>query len=772
VAIVGLVVFALRGFLLDAALTNEHPDLLGFWLPRWTFLGRSIADLNLPAWNPYEMAGYRFAADPQSGWLYAPPMLLFSTSSPGVAIRAMIALQPLMAGLGMYGFLRSDGLGRPAATVGGLSLAGAVASSEIAISLPFSGTLAWTPLLLLAAARFVRAERWSRRIAWTALGGFSWSQVAGAHLSHGLVISTGLAVAYLAAHAHRGGRESWTRSAVFLAALPLLSLAVLTPRLDFIRESSLGAGYDSLARATTEDPSDEGGLQLGGVWAGWPLASSAAPGAYAGAAALLAVPIALRSWRRRPTVRAFAIVAAGTWLLLLPPVLSAGPVRRLILALPYGDVLLHNPGRLRYAWVLAVPVLAAAGVQSLLDDPPPVHRLAAWLAGGSVLWLGVPLAAGGDPARWQLFGAFLLPAAAGLLWVTRNPAWGPAAAAGLLTIELVACALIAGRWTGDDMLIGLENGSGPPAVQPLRAPDVDLDAFLAPTRLVAAIGVDRYLTWAPPAAAYEKGYLFAQEPTDWPALANSRGSLFEIRDALGYNPVQHPRYWSWMRAVNPLPLYYNAAALARPRLVDLHLLGVRYLVVPESVRPPVPGRVVATADGYDLFEIDDAMPYAAVVPDWTVVATPEQALLTVGWDGFTPRWLAAVEGGPGIQRIQGAAAGSATYQETGPEHATIRASAEAPSIVLVHTSYDSGWTATVDGRPTDVLPADAFLMGVPIPEGEHVVQLAYRDGAVAAGLVQGATAWVVLAAAAIVALAMERREPSAKRRRDAEAPPR
>src|SRR6185295_1156278 len=100
--IAALTIFALRGFVIDGRLTNGHPDILAFWLPRWSFLGRSLAAGTIPVWNPYELTGYRFAADPQSGWLYAPPMLLFSTLGPGTAMRTMIALQPMLAGLGLY----------------------------------------------------------------------------------------------------------------------------------------------------------------------------------------------------------------------------------------------------------------------------------------------------------------------------------------------------------------------------------------------------------------------------------------------------------------------------------------------------------------------------------------------------------------------------------------------------------------------------------------------------------------------------------------------
>jgi hypothetical protein len=152
VLITGSVLFALRGFLFGGGLTNQHPDLLTFWLPRWSFLGESVAAGRIPLWNPFEMAGYRFAADPQSGWLYAPPMLLFSVFSPGPALRLFIVFNPLLAGLAMYVFLRKESMGRAAAAAGGLVLAMMMSTSTIAISLTFSGALAWAAVLLVGAS--------------------------------------------------------------------------------------------------------------------------------------------------------------------------------------------------------------------------------------------------------------------------------------------------------------------------------------------------------------------------------------------------------------------------------------------------------------------------------------------------------------------------------------------------------------------------------------------------------------------------------------------
>ena len=92
---------------------------------------------------------------------------------------------------------------------------------------------------------------------------------------------------------------------------------------------------------------------------------------------------------------------------------------------------------------------------------------------------------------------------------------------------------------------------------------------------------------------------------DWPALAMERGTLFGVRDALGYNPVQLPRYWDYIRARTELPVFYNAAVIDLPTERDVGLLGVRYLDrADRHRRRHCPGAVVDRAQGYDLVELD------------------------------------------------------------------------------------------------------------------------------------------------------------------------
>jgi hypothetical protein len=779
VLIVAGVIFTLRGFVFHAQLTNMHPDILAFWLPRYAFLGRTLAAGHIPIWNPFEMAGYRYAADPQSGWLYVPAMAFFAWLDPGRAMRVLIVFNPLLAGLGLYWFLRKESLHRLAATAGGLSLAMLMSASEMAIQMPFAGFLAWSTLVLVGASGYRQADRWSRRLAWLALSAFSWSQVANAHMSHGLVMCSLLVLAYLSAYAVRDARagdiRGWAaagRVALFMGFLPLASLAVLIPRLAFIGSSSLHAGYDALSAPVRQTAGiSDRPIQTNGVWAAWPLGYGAAPSAYAGAVILLASILALRARRWRALVWAFGGAFALTYVLMLNVVVTNGAFRALLLHIPFGDVYLHNVGRMRYLSMIAIPVLGAAGIQGLFDEPMTARAARRWLGAGVSIFLVLPLVAGAHPIRFILLAAAMLLAVPALYWLATNRArWAGLAIVVVLLAELLASGIYGSTWQGGTIVTGLEGGTHPNLVpQPIFEPDVLQADFMRPTAFVDQIRSQgqRYLTWVPPTAFFEKGYLFTQLPRDWPGLTLERGTLFGIPDVLGYNPVQLVRYWTYIRSINRLSVFYNASIVGSPTLGEMRLLGVRYLIVPHGLTPPVPGRVVLSADGYDLVEIYGWEPRASVVPSWTVVDGPTAALDAVREVGFDPALTAVVEGDPGITpapvpvpvTLPGGttAQGTATYYEQQPEHAQIDVQAPGPSMVVVRNTYDPGWSATVDGRPAPILPTDYLLQGVPVAAGSHVVELTYRDPAIWRGLAGSAVAWGGLAVALAACLAVERR---------------
>ncbi len=770
--IVASVLIALRGIAFLPHLSDQHPDLLSFWLPRSCMLRRAIADGRFPLWNPFEMAGTPFAADPQSGWLSAPTMLLSWLFGCGDGLRAQIVLNPILAGLGLLWFLRKEGLGRMAATAGGLSLAMAISASIVAISLPFAGTLAWGPFVLVGASGFFSTTGW-RRMVWLALAAFAWGQVATSHLSHGLVMMTGLAFAYVIARALREVRTGRVRpaaavalSVAFFAFLVLANLAILVPRFTVIARSSLADGYGALEGtvAGPSPPSEDLPIATTGIWAAWPLALASTPGGYLGASILLFVPFAVRDAARRSLVMALALVAAVAYALTNTLLVGAGWFRSIVLELPFGDVYLHNPSRLRYLAFLVVPALGAIGIQWILDRRPSFGEAMSWIGAALGVFLVLPLAMGARVGRLVVF-AIAAAALVGVVWaLTRGRRWATVAICGVLCLELVVGAVWASVYRGGTVYLGLETGDHPAIVAPpLRWPDIDLDRYLEPGPIARAIkrtivAGGRYLAWIPPDAYFNKGYLFTRREADWPALLIGRSVLFETPDTLGYTPVQVRRYWAFVHATNKLPVFYNAAVIQVPTLTDLRLLGARYFIVMRETPLPsgMTGRTVATDGAYRLVEVDGTYPRVSVVPNWVVVEDSDEALEAVLEPGFDPAEAAVLESDPGIPTGGGSAAWSALYSEADPEDVRIDVRTGAPSIVVIRNAWDEGWEATLDGRDVPVLPTDAFVQGVAVPAGQHRIRLVYREPAIGRGLALSAFAWLAFASVTVVAFVRRR----------------
>jgi hypothetical protein len=765
--IVGSVLIALRGIAFLPNLSDQHPDILSFWLPRSCMLGRAIADGHVPLWNPFEMSGTWFAADPQSGWLSLPVMASSWVFGCGGGIRALIVLNPILAGLGLFWFLRKEGLGRIAATAGGLSISMAVSASILAISLPFAGTLAWTPLILVGASGFFARSGWMR-LAWLALAAFAWGQVATSHLSHGLVMATGLVVAYVVARAIREARRGTLRpgaavgwSVAFLLFLPLANLAILVPHFAVLARSSLADGYGAIegtvarTSATTEDVP----IPATGIWGAWPLALASTPGGYVGAAILLFVPFALRDAARRYLVVGFCAAAVVAYLLTNTLLVGAGWFRSWVLALPFGDVYLHNPSRLRYIAFLIVPALGAIGIQWVLDHRPAFGEAMRWIGAGLAVFLVFPLLMGARVGRLTIF-VIASVAVVGVVWaIARGRHWAPVVLCVVLGAELLAGAIWSSMYRGGTVYLGLETGTHAALVAaPLRWPDVDLHAYLSPGPIARTLqrsgpSDGRYLAWILPDANFNKGYLFTRKEPDWPAMLIGRSVLFEVPDTLGYSPVQLPGYWAYIHATNRLPVFYNAAVLQVPTLTDLRLLGARYLIIPQGIPSPLPpgvsGRTIETEGAYRLVEIDDADPRASVVPSWTVVSGERAALDAVREPGFDPAAVAVLETDPGSTPSAGSTTGTAAYREVAPEDVRIEAEASLPSILLVRNAWDEGWSATLDGRSVPVLRTDGFLQGIALPSGRHDVRLTYREPAIGTGLALSGIAWLGFAVALV-----------------------
>jgi hypothetical protein len=746
--IVGCVLVVLHGFAFGGKLSDQHPDVLAFWLPTYCFLGKGLAAGHIAAWNPYVMAGVPFAADPQSGWMYLPAMALFGVLPCDLAIRWMIVLQPVLAGLGIYWFMRNEGLSRAAATTAGLSLSLGLSASRLVLFLPFPSSFAWTALLLAACSKYLRATTWSGRLAWCAVTAAAWGQLAGAYAGHGLLIGTGAMVAYVAAKVFANLRSRvWRRRevvrllALLLPALALINLAVLLPRLLYLGRSSYGSGFANFAQGV-------------GLDAAWPIRFAAVPGAYLGAAALALAFAGWRSQRHRGLVVAFSAFGALSYVLglrVVAPTLSS--VTRHV---PLLDFYRHYPGRFSLGLWIAVPILAGLGLETWLDALSARDRIA-MIVPGLLVWLVLPAILGVKGSELALLGLGGAAAAIALGLTIKKPAFVLFVPL-FMALELTTNGLVGqgGRTSPPSNLVAEADSTG--WFGPLLAPKIEGSAYLADGPIVRAVRASddgRFLS-LDTRLATNRGYLTNQDRKFWGLLANQRSMLFGVEDIQGYNPFQLSRYWTYVRTVATSRLDYNAAFFLDPTSTTLNLFQVAWIVGPVE-EPPMPDLVPAAEEGdWGLFALPSIAPRAQVIASWNVVKGSVDALAEVTRPGFDASNELVLEPNSGLALLGGiqppveGLGQTVTYRAEGTQAARLEVQTDRPAVVLVRNVYDRGWKATVDGRSTSLLPADYLMQGIPVPAGTHTIVLSYDDPSIGYGLLGSVVSLVGMLGFALV----------------------
>jgi uncharacterized membrane protein YfhO len=88
-------------------------------------------------------------------------------------------------------------------------------------------------------------------------------------------------------------------------------------------------------------------------------------------------------------------------------------------------------------------------------------------------------------------------------------------------------------------------------------------------------------------------------------------------------------------------------------------------------------------------------------------------------------------------------AGRATVIARTPGYYEIEAENDADAYLVLSEAYYPGWTAEVDGRAADVLPANHLIQTIRLAAGKHVVRFQYHSRFLALGFAVAALAALV-----------------------------
>ncbi len=155
-----LVAFFFRDILLQKAFFWE--DFMYQYYAFRNFAAVSLAHGSLPLWNPYTYNGMPFQADIQTALFYIPNLLLTLFVSGDklyfLWVEVLIIAHYVVAGFGLYLFMRELGLERPYALFAGVAFAFSGFMIVQVIHETFVCQVAWSPLLLLFFRRTLRKK--------------------------------------------------------------------------------------------------------------------------------------------------------------------------------------------------------------------------------------------------------------------------------------------------------------------------------------------------------------------------------------------------------------------------------------------------------------------------------------------------------------------------------------------------------------------------------------------------------------------------------------
>lgn len=375
----------------DAAITH-YPNAL--------FLKQSLLqDGILPLWSPRIFAGFPFIAHPYSGIWYPAAWLALLFPLP-LGLNLLVAGHLIVAGAGLYAFLRQSGLSRQPALLGGLAFEAApkLFAHYGAGHLMLVAAVSLRPWLFWAAGRPATVpSRWAGLLqpgvvlALIFLADPRWAVYAG-----------GAWLLWETAHSHREKlKEQLANSLkqVLLAALLVAPAAWLYGEVALLSTRAALTPYEVLALSLP--PATLLGLIIP-QWGGfheWLL--------YPG---VLLLPLAIGSfWQSRPRLRP-AFWGALLFLALLISMGSYLPGMKFVASLP-GFSQLRVPPRALFLASLALAVLAALGLEFLRSDQFQTKLRA---------------------LRLILFALLLLPLSLALLALRQGAPWQPALWAAIL----------------------------------------------------------------------------------------------------------------------------------------------------------------------------------------------------------------------------------------------------------------------------------------------------------------------------------------------------
>jgi hypothetical protein len=185
----------------------------------------------------------------------------------------------------------------------------------------------------------------------------------------------------------------------------------------------------------------------------------------------------------------------------------------------------------------------------------------------------------------------------------------------------------------------------------------------------------------------------------------------------------------------------------KERVFDLWDAGL--LLAAPQVQPLEVSGITDPEEGLVTSPHEPRLGRAMLLSDWRTLAPGPGILDALFAAEHDPAQTVLLEETPGAGPIRppaqaSAPSGEILSWEAAPNSMNVSWQIGPPGMLRILTSWDPGWTATVNGTPAPVLRADFLFLAVPVPDGPCDVRLTYRPASLRRGAVLSAVGLALL----------------------------
>ncbi len=678
----------------------DSVDFVRFHVLNQEYLWEAIRAGRLPLWNPHVALGRPFLADPESAFFY-PPYWLHLVLAPRIAVAVLLAAHSALGLWATSRLARWLGMGPRVALVPALLFFtnGTVIELVAAGQILYYAGVCYLPLVLLASVRLAE-DLCKQKVA--ALGAVLALQLLASHpqifwitcvASGTLTIAVGL-------------RRPWAPSlrrvlGILLAQLAAMAVALAVAAIQLLPFAELVAEGNRQART----------IEFASAWAlplhqlaslAYPLPTANWSDNLYGGSLLAVAGVSGIVCARGPRMRAVAVLAAlGAGVALG----TATPLFAATYHLLPGMAFFRVPGRMAILTLLALTL----AVGYLLDGKDLRARTSLVVCGLGFLWVVAALL---DP-----------------LGRDAVPAW-------LRSLALVTMAGLVAAWANDWV-----KSRG-------RKVLVAIMVVLSVAELGQGARVAKSVVSAPSVFSAEEqaGQVLAraglldhdQAPArvsiPFPMARENAGMHYGWSTFSGYVGLWLERTWAYVHMAVGLDVPTRAVAFpadnvywsAFPYDSASLVLGIERSSGRGALRQsPDPRAYVARA--------------AVVVSHWR---TAVEAMRK----GHDYHRIALIEEPlPGLPAApDGNSDAEARIAHFAPERIEVAVNTPAPGLLVLAESYYPGWTASVNERPTPVVPANGWMRAVAVPPGRSTVVFSFSSTRLGQGAAVSALALLLL----------------------------